>query len=153
MAKRLPSDTATAAIAAMTNAAKPLPNPPKHVRIRAKDAPFWVNIVSSRLRDDWSEADLIVAAQLARAQADIEAQQTLLDDEGFVIMNNREDGNPIPNPRAQIVEQLTRRSQLLSRSLRLGAGGAPMETARKLQRQSTALRNEVAREGRGLLAT
>lgn len=153
MAKNLPSNTADAAIRAMANAAKPLPSPPKHVRLRPKDAPFWVNVVSSRLRDEWSDNDLVIAAQLARAQADIETQQDLLDVEGFVVQSNKEDGNPLANPRITIIEQLSRREQALMRSLHMGSLGKNLDNARKLQRQGEKLRKEVSTESKGLLAS
>ena len=71
--------TAAAAIKAAEDAAKgPLPVP-AHVSMRDGDMPFWLGVVASRARDEWSEADLVVAAQLARCQADIEAEQKAVD--------------------------------------------------------------------------
>jgi hypothetical protein len=105
------------------------------------------------MRDEWTDTDLVVAAQLARCQADIESQSAALNLEGFVLLSNKEDGNPIPNPRAAIVETLVRREQALLRSLQMGSQGREMDGARKLQRQGEKLRKEVATESRGLLAT
>jgi hypothetical protein len=76
-------------VRAMQNATRG-PHPvPAHVRLRDGDEPFWIGIMKSRARDEWSPADLVVAAQLARCQADIEHQSSLLDGESMVTENKR----------------------------------------------------------------
>lgn len=142
--KRQRSDSAAAAIQAAKDAASPLPEVPSHVRLRDDDHTFWVDIVKARARSEWTQADLVVAAQLARCMADIEAESITLDDEGSVLTNER--GTKVMNPRHAILEQLSRRQMALMRSLRI-AGVATgdtrdLEKARKLQRQA-----EEAKEG------
>jgi hypothetical protein len=147
------ADTASAAVRAMVDAAKPPPEPPPHVRLRDGDRPFWDGIVRARGRDEWTDADLVVAAQLARCQADIERESALLDDESTVIENAR--GTPVCNPRVSVLEQLARREMALMRSLRMGgrvAGDARDDAGkRRILRESRRLRAEI--EDDELLAT
>lgn len=148
MARKKRSDSADAAINAMLNAAKPLPDVPAHVRLRGQDLPFWDNIVRARARDEWSDADLIVGAQLARCMADIEAESIKLDSEGSVIENQR--GTPVMNPRHAVLEQLARREMALMRSLQM-TGSAKgdkrdVEKSRQLQRQAEKARESLADE-------
>ena len=75
--KRTRSDSAASAVKAMLNAAKDDLRPPAHVRLRDGDEPFWVGVVRARARDEWTEADLMVAAlvrkyRLPVAESDIE---------------------------------------------------------------------------------
>lgn len=79
MTRKKRSDSAAAAIDAMVNAARPLPSIPGHVRLRAEDLPFWEGVVRARARDEWTDADLVVAAQLARCQHDIERESEALE--------------------------------------------------------------------------
>lgn len=146
MAKRQARTTAANAVQVMLNAAAPIPDVPKHVRLREGDMPFWDSIVRAKARDEWLGPDLIVAAQLARCQHDIEEESRLLDAEGSVIENNR--GTPVMNPRHTVLEQLARREMALMRSLRL-AGIAigeqrDVDKARKIQRQADKAREEVS---------
>lgn len=132
-------------VEAAINAALPVISPPAHVRLREQDAPFWVDIVKSRAREEWSKSDLVVAAQLARCQADIESESLQLESEGSVIENNR--GTPVMNPRHAVLEQLSRREMALMRSLQM-VGSAKgdkrdVEKARKLQRQADIAHEEV----------
>lgn len=92
----------------------------------------------ARARAEWGDADLVVAAQLARCQCDIEQEAQSLASEGTVIENFR--GTPVMNPRVTVLEQLARREMALMRTLRIGGAalGATRdkEPARKLQRQA-----------------
>ena len=108
----------------------------------------------ARARDEWTAADLVVAAQLARCQHDIERESRTLDDEGSVLTNER--GTKVMNPRHAVLEQLARREMALMRALRIGgseSGGdrRDLDKARKLQREAEKARTELADEG--LLAT
>ena len=89
-------------------------DPPAHVALREGDRPFWDAIVTSRARDTWTLIDLCTAGNLARAQADIEFLQKVLDENGYVL-----DGKV--SPVAVLVETLTRRTVALSRALHVHA--------------------------------
>ena len=146
MAKRAPSNTVNSQIRAMVNAAAPEFEPPAHVRMRDKDRPFWSSIMSSRARDEWSKNDFIVAAQLARCQADIETESEIVDSEGSVVTNAR--GTQVMNPRHSVLEQLARRELALMRALAMTASSAgkdkdKLEKSRQLQRKSENLRDEL----------
>lgn len=71
MARRQRIDSATAAVTTMAAAARDL-SPPAHVKFRTGDWPFWDAVIAERAKSEWSDADLLVAANLARAMADAE---------------------------------------------------------------------------------
>jgi hypothetical protein len=114
---RKKSDTVSAQIRAMQNAALPDLEPPKHVKLREQDWPFWTDILRARARDDWQPYDLTVVAQLARCQYDIERESEHLYAEGSIVENAR--GTQVMNPRVTVLEQLARREMALMRSLRM----------------------------------
>jgi hypothetical protein len=153
-AKKAPSTTAASAVKAMLAAATPLPDVPKHVKLREGDMAFWEGIVRARNRDEWTAATLIVAAQLARCQADIEKESALLDAEGSVIENQK--GTMVMNPRHSVLEQLSRRELALMRSLQITSAAtdgrkADVDKARSIQAQAEKARESLLDED--LLAT
>ena len=143
--KRNRADSAASAVKAMVNAAKDIIQVPEHVKLRDGDKVFWDGVVRARARDEWTETDLVVAAQLARCLHDIEKEQALMDAEGTVVPNDR--GTLVVNPRVSVLEQFARREMALMRTLRMGgraAGAARDEApARKIERQSRKLREEL----------
>lgn len=143
--KRNRADSADSAVKAMLNAAKGDLQPPEHVKLREGDGPFWADVVRARARDEWTETDLVVAAQLARCLHDIETEQAQLDVEGTVVKNDR--GTLVANPRVSVLEQFARREMALMRTLRMGgrvAGDARDESGkRKVERQSRKVREEL----------
>ena len=151
--KRTRTDSADSAVKAMIDAAKGQIGPPAHVRLRERDLPFWAGIVRARARDEWSDADLVVASQLAKCQADIELEQETLDGESTVIPNDR--GTMCVNPRVAVLEQYARREMALMRTLRMGgrvAGDAQKEASRRsVQRGAEKAREEL--EDEDLLAS
>ena len=134
--KRTKSTSAESATKAMLNAAKDNIEPPPHVRLRPRDKQFWYGVIGARARDEWTDADLVVASQLARCQSDIEIEQLALEEETAVIANAR--GTLRVNPRVSVLEQYARREMALMRTLRMGgriAGDARDEAGRrKLER-------------------
>ena len=123
-----------------------MPEKPSHVKLRDCDQPFWLDIIRARAREEWTEADLIVAAQLARTMSDIETESAKLDLEGSVIENGR--GTPVMNPRHSVMEQLARREMALMRSLQMTgtARGDKRELANKrdLERGARKAREELS---------
>jgi len=88
--------------------------------------------MASRARDEWSDADLVVAAQLAVCQADIEAETKAIQGETTVVLNQR--GTMVVNPRVMVLEQYARREMALMRTLRMGgriAGDTRDEAGRR----------------------
>lgn len=121
---------------------------PKHVRLRDGDLPFWDGILRARARDEWIDVDLVVAAQLARCQHDIETESATLYEEGSTTENKR--GTLVMNPRVTVLEQLARREMALMRSLRMSgrAVGDPAVEAgrRQAARQVEKVRDELAED-------
>lgn len=150
--KRTRATSAESAVKAMLDVAEGPPEPPDHVKLRDGDRPFWLGIVRARARDEWADADLVVAAQLARCQADIEREQASLDVEGTVVANDR--GTLVMNARVSVLEQLARREMALLRTLRMGgrvAGDSRDEAGRrKIQREAERIRDDL--QGDELLA-
>lgn len=131
VAKRPRSDSITSAVVAAQNAALGPIEPPEHVTLRPQDRAFWRAVVQARARDTWNDADLALAANLARAQSDIERLQSEIDIEGDVI-----DGKL--NPKHRLLETLSRRAVSLSRALHVHAEA----TCGKSEDQAKALANE-----------
>lgn len=138
----------------MLNAGKPLPLWPAHLRQRPCDTPFFDDILRARTRDEWTPTDLVVAAQLARVQSDIEREAEMLEAESTVLINER--GTPVANPRVTVLERFAARQMALLRALSLAGTAAKgdkrdLVAARNLQRGADRARHEVANED--LLAT
>lgn len=148
MTRRQPATSIDAAINAMANAGEPPLEVPKHCNLRDGDKPFWDGIVCARARDSWTDADLVVAAQLARCQADIEREQLALDAESTVVKNER--GTNVVNARCAVLEQFARREMALMRTLRLGGtvAGTPRDEAgaRSVERQARKVRGALKAE-------
>ncbi len=133
-APRARTDTAKAAVQAAQNAAQPPIVPPACVTLRPGDHPFWERIVQSKARDNWTDVDLVSAAQLARAQADIETLQATVDAQGYIVEGKI-------NPAAQMLETLVKRAVALTRVLQVHAiatvGRSPdTADAARLERQA-----------------
>lgn len=71
MRRRQRIDSSAAAVATMAAAARDL-SPPAFLRLRRGDRPFWDAVIGERARAEWTDADLAIAANLARAMADAE---------------------------------------------------------------------------------
>lgn len=125
-AKRNRSDSAASAVKAMVSAAMPELQIPAHVTLSESALKFWGGITRARAREEWREVDLVVAAQLAECQAMIEAESTLLRDEGCIQKNDR--GTPVENPRNRVIQTLATREMALMRTLLMG--GKPSGDAR-----------------------
>lgn len=78
--KRHRSDSAKAAVQAAQNVAQGPIEPPGYVTLPKPCRPFWDAIVTSRPRDTWTDADLVLAANLARTQHAIESAAVGSDD-------------------------------------------------------------------------
>lgn len=139
------ADTAAGAVGAMLAAAAPSIQPPSHCALRKEDMAFWRGIVDARARDEWTDANLVIAAQLARCQRDIEEQQNLLYTEGHIVVNER--GTPIANPRHTVLEKMSTRELALMRSLNMVgvavADKRDLAGKRKIEQQSRKLREEL----------
>lgn len=151
------SDSAAAAIEAAKNAAMGDLLPPDHVQISEAAMPDYRAIVRARARNEWSEYDLIVAAQLAECIAKQREQDELILAEGDVIENAK--GTMVANPRVSMLERLAGRQMAYTRLLQMG-GRVPgtagdkrnKQNARQLERGARQAHEEAAGEHDGLLA-
>ena len=76
--KRTRVDNAEGAAAAFADAAAKPIDPPDHITLTKEQRPFWDAILRARARDEWGRVELVLAAQLAGVQADIESDRALL---------------------------------------------------------------------------
>lgn len=110
--RRKRSDSARAAIDAAQAATLGALPPPAFVRLRESDRPAWAAIVTARPRDTWTEADLVLAAQLARAYGDIAELEALLDEQGLMPAGEI-------NPAATLLDKVSRRALAIARQLKI----------------------------------
>lgn len=103
--------------------------PPTYVDIRPEHMSYWNAITEARA--NWTNIDLVHAANLARTLYMIEEETKMLDMEGSVVINQR--GTQIANPRFSILEQLSRRSVALSAKIQVHAAATvgEVENTRK----------------------
>lgn len=111
-ARRHRSDSAKAAIAAAQAAAMEPIAPPACVRLRDSDRPVWAAIVTARARDTWTDADLILAGQLARTYGDIAELEELIDQQGMIL------GDQV-NPACTLLDKMSRRALAMARQLKI----------------------------------
>jgi hypothetical protein len=155
--RRQRSDSTTAALRAMENAALGPIAPPDYVCLTQRDIPFWNGIMEARARDDWGKADLVVAAQLARCQREIEDETAAIEKEGKTIENKK--GTAVLSPRLYILRELCARQLAYMRTLRMGGfiPGEPLPSARDraaakaLEEEARKAREQVATEDDGLI--
>jgi hypothetical protein len=82
------------------------------VTVREQDRPLWDAIVTARPRDTWTDADLILAGQLARAYGDIAYLESVIDEKGFV------SGGEL-NPACNLLDKVSRRALAMARQLKI----------------------------------
>lgn len=117
--RRPAADSVDGALAAFAGAAAGPIAPPETVRLREGDLPIWTAVVSARARDEWSEVDLMHAANLTRCLADIERISAEIHAQGDTLENAR--GTCVANPKHVLLETLSRRAVALTRLLHLHA--------------------------------
>ncbi|AXO17615.1 terminase [Providencia stuartii] len=66
--KRKRSDSVSAEIQAMQNAAADTIEPPRHAGLEKKAEPFWHDNIRSKALDSWTPSDLLAAVELANNQ-------------------------------------------------------------------------------------
>jgi hypothetical protein len=118
MARKKRSDSIEAAVEAAAAAANPI-HPPAHLRLPDECLPFWFDIINTRNKQSWTPNDLVIAAQLARAEFDLCKYSSQLATYGRFT----EEGETakMPNALHKVVNDLTGQVQALSRSLQVHA--------------------------------
>lgn len=148
---RVDSIAAAKTIAAMAGKAI---LPPEHVKLNADDLPFWESVVAEFPKADWTKHQLEVAAQLAKAMADLESERGSLRVEGYVLV--MEGGKAVANPRHGIARDLTNSIMSLRRNLQLHAraqGGEARDVGKRKAQAREIETGVMGDDGDGLLAS
>jgi hypothetical protein len=150
MTRRQRIDSAAGAVATMAAAARDL-SPPKHLKIRRGDRPFWDAVIGERAKSEWTDADLAVAANLARAMADAEKIAAFAIDGGGNIKVS------VLIQTVEISDKLARRIVTLRRALGLDnrAKNGEQRDVSKRREQAKEIEgghNPMAQDGDNLLA-
>jgi hypothetical protein len=108
------------------------PSPPAHITLRKQDWPFWESILSVKDFSSWTNTDLEQAAILARCNADIERLQHEIDKENEILKNAA--GSFVINPKLKLMDELIRRSIVISRLLQIHAAATQGEARHQVNR-------------------
>ena len=137
------SDSATGAVAAMQEAAVVV-SAPASVRLKPEHLPFFDTIVRARAPGEWSEVDLLHAANLSRTLSDIERLSDEVATEGDTVTNAR--GTMIANAKHGLLEILSRRAFALTKLLQIHsvARNGPTENLAKKRGAVKAARETLA---------
>jgi hypothetical protein len=127
-------DSATAAVKVMAGAALEIA-PPSHIRFEDGDWPFWHSVVAEFAKSEWTDHQLEVAAQLAKAMADLEEERTSLRKEGYVLTVG---DKQVANPRHGVARDLTNSCMSLRRNLSLHARAQAGESRDVAKRRNAA---------------
>lgn len=109
------STNTTAAIYADTLTAPEEILPPEDISLRDCDWPFWRRIIRAKGREEWAGVTLVLAAELARCQADIHKAHLLCDSGDRVAMEKA--GYPSVRAVNQNIYTLSTRQLSLMRAL------------------------------------
>lgn len=143
MARKQRSDSVKGMVEAMQAAISGDVEPPAYVRMRPGDEDFWKAIVRARARAEWTESDLVHAANLARCMADIERIAGELESEPDIVENAR--GTPVPNPKHALQETLSRRAMSLTRILQMQSASSGKQEDKAKARAAERSARDVAR--------
>jgi hypothetical protein len=80
---------------------------------------YWPAIIGSKRLSAWTDADLLLACQLARDLAAIESLSEQLANDGHVLTDAK--GKKYAHPAANLLDQATRRTVTTSRALQIHA--------------------------------
>ncbi|WP_109994957.1 TerS protein [Salinisphaera sp. LB1] len=95
------------------------PTVPEHLELREQDRIYFDNIIDSRAYDTWYASDVENAVTLAKAKADCDALQHILDVEGYVY--EAPSGQLKPHPAEAILDRKIKQVAALSRALHVHA--------------------------------
>ena len=113
MTRKKRSDSTEAMVLAMTG--KQELEPPAHVTLRDGDWPFWYSITKARIKSNWTDPDLELAANLARCKGDIERLQAECDKTPYTYQ--APSGTEKIHPCHELLEKKIRLAVSLSRAL------------------------------------
>lgn len=115
--KRQRSDSAAGQQSIASDAFKGPLEPPACVQISPEERPFWDIIVKGKARRSWTGQDLVMAADLARVNFQIEKYSAELREEPPVVAGAM--GGMVVNPKQKVVDTLVKRARLISAYLQI----------------------------------
>nr|WP_230585791.1 terminase [Xenorhabdus bovienii] len=152
--KRDRSDSVSAEIQAMKNAAADTIEPPAHAGLEKKAEPFWHDNIRSKALDSWTPSDLLAAVELANNQLEITLLRKELRKKERVQGEGR-DEDVIKTLRKQIVE-LQRTILAQRRDLQIhshATNGESRDQRKRNQNDTEARRVRDEMQGDDLLAS
>ncbi|MDE1479503.1 terminase [Xenorhabdus bovienii] len=152
--KRDRSDSVSAEIQAMKNAAADTIEPPAHADLEKKAEPFWHDNIRSKALDSWTPSDLLAAVELANNQLEITLLRKELRKKERVQGEGR-DEDVIKTLRKQIVE-LQRTILAQRRDLQIhshATNGESRDQRKRNQNDTEARRVRDEMQGDDLLAS
>jgi P27 family predicted phage terminase small subunit len=108
-----------------------------------REQTFFDMIVTSREAGSWSDNDLFIASQLAKSYRRLEELGDILDEQGYVQVNER--GTQISNPIFAAMSQLQNAINAANRTLGLSA------SQRALTGEKQSIRNEADARAREVI--
>lgn len=106
--------------------------PPPEVGLKNQHLVYWDKIIKAR--HEWSDIDLVIAAQLAMALDDLVIIRKKLEQEGLTVLGGKHGNTPVENPLMRSIENTTRRVTMLAQKLQVHAQatmGDPRDSKRK----------------------
>lgn len=107
-------DSAHVKTAIAESAAKGI-QPPKNLKLRPEDEPFWRDIINARF--EWTDVDLYHAYNLAQTLADIPKLRKLVDEEGYTVMGSA--GGVVVNPTVKVLDMMIKSSMSLATKIQV----------------------------------
>lgn len=108
------------------------------------DRQHYLDLQQQRSHDDWTLADLLSLANLARLQSDAVQQTDFLRIEGYIVPGGKAGTTAVSNPRQRVVHDLL--SSINSLARRLG-----LTSMSVTDKRSQAARGEQERQARAVL--
>ena len=100
--------------------------PPGVVLRSDEELTIWHQFSRARARGDWRDVDLILLAKAVRLESDIRQYQTMLDEAGILLKNDR--GTMVVNPLLSAIDTLQRQQLSIFRSMSLNNAPADART-------------------------
>lgn len=130
------SDSSTAAVEAMDAAQRGIPAPSN---LTDADLPYWESITAARARSDWTNIDLMHAANLAQILRYVDEAHEQIREEGATVVNAR--GTQIDNPAFTRIEKMSRLALSMAAKLHVHAEatvGKSEDSAKRATKQRQA---------------
>jgi hypothetical protein len=119
MPRKTRSDSSETASRAIQYAANGAPEPPEFIKLPERARPFWLAIMKTKAYSSWTPNDLVVAASLARINAEIERYHAMV--EARTRLQKDEKGALEVSPIHKVLTDLQSQAASLCRTLQIHA--------------------------------